>query len=107
MALPWNLKKDFVGQLTIDGNTFNLYSGNALLIACYEWNEDGKDLYQVGHFFCDLQHLKNCLGVPKGTNIYEDYTIEIRLKRDYKQTPRIVETFAKAHFKKPLQIHIY
>lgn len=76
MSLRWDWS-DKVGTLEAvvdvrDGDgwtqkehTFNLYQGNALLIAIDEFTEDGKDMYNLYTFFCDEIHLKNMIGMNK------------------------------------------
>lgn len=109
MALRWDFDKDFVGKIKLNKNSYqNLYSGNALLIGCYEWtDDDNKEMYQLGMFFCDKDHMKNCLGLSKGCdNIYEGYDIIIELSSAYKETPTIVSALAKAKGFKSLTIKI-
>jgi len=81
MALQWYWDKK-VGEAVFDNVylsdptkelTINLYEGNALLIMINEYKdkETGKDMYDMFGFFCDKQHMNNCLGLTKGhENIY-------------------------------------
>lgn len=109
MSLNWNFKNDFYGIMitryqfkdeTIV-NQFNLYDGNALMIACFET----ENTYQVSNFFADKDHMKNCLGLTKGyDNMYENYEIQLILKPKSKSAKTIAEGFIKAKFKKKLTI---
>lgn len=99
MSLNWNWKNDKVGtwKEEIDGRTYkyNLYSGNALLIQI--WESDDDDTYQVRGFFCDKEHMKNCLGLKKGyENIYANHKIELELDSNYRHTATIAQAFCKA-----------
>ena len=81
--LEWNWDKK-CGEATFwqerDGEkheyTLSLYKGNACLIMLYEYEEDGKEMYNMHSFWADKQHMKNCLGLNKKggytENIYED-----------------------------------
>lgn len=112
MALNW-LWSEKCGEIdfeqTRDGETntytLSLYEGNALLIMLYEYNENGKDMYDMFSFFVDKTHAKKCLGLQKNgdgelVNMFDDgwqkFT-EIRLNkaksRNYKD---LVELFSKA-----------
>ncbi len=100
--LRWDFKTDKIGtwkeKQIIQGEekefTYNLYSGNALLISCYEFEVDGVEKYQLVNFYADIQHMKNCLGLTKGyDNIHKNKEIELTLFQDYKQTPKITEAF--------------
>lgn len=106
MSLNWNWT-DKMGELTDDRGTYNLYQGNALFIAVCEFEQDGENLYNVQMFACDMEHLKNMLGLKKGyDNIIEDWGWKkIRLNTRYKSVPKIVESFAKA--KLPIEIELY
>lgn len=112
MSLNWNWKEDKVGTWTEKHgdmeNTYNLYSGNALLIMIAEWNEDGIDKYQVASFFCDKDHMKNCLGLNKDykQNIYCESLIKIELSAGYRNTPFILQQIAKAKFDNPVEIKL-
>lgn len=108
MALNWNWKTDRVGYITYKtergSETRNLYSGNALLIEIWE-NEDNTQF--LTSFFLDTQHMNNCLGLNKGyDNIFDDYEIELTLFLEYKETKKIVNSFLKAKWKKPITIKV-
>ena len=79
MAIRWDFKFP-AGKVTMeDGNTFNWYVGNALMIVLNEWEEDGKEYYSLNWFFADLDHAKNCLGISKGyKNMFADTNNGIR-----------------------------
>lgn len=109
MALTWKWDEkvgEAVVRQSVNGEdrefTLNLYNGNALLIFMYEYKENGTDKYNLWSFWCDAQHMKNCLGLKKGTtNIYNSYDrlVKIRLNkkkcRGYKE---IVAALASADF---------
>ena len=61
--LRWDFNEK-VGTLVIKQKTdryyaVNLYKGNALLIMLWEWEENGKDMYNMYNFIVDREHLKN------------------------------------------------
>ena len=81
MALNWEWKNK-CGELTLKQMneakeskeyTISLYQGNATLIMLHEYTDDrGQDVYDLFGFFCDKQHMKNCLGLAKGErNLYD------------------------------------
>lgn len=113
MALTWEWK-DKVGEATfkrqigdkIKEFTVDLYEGNAYLIMIYEYEENGKDMYNCQGFFVDKTHMRKCLGIDKrdkntyGNNIFnnpDDKITKIRLSRtksrNYKE---IVKAFMDA-----------
>lgn len=109
MALNWSWKEkcgEAVLKQTLNDTekefTLHLYQGNAYLIFVNEWEEDGKDMYDVWSFWVDKDHAKNCLGISKGDyhNIYTDgwQTItKFRLNKDkMNHFADIVSMIAKA-----------
>jgi len=81
MALNWNWNRKCGEMITVDpltGKEFtqNLYQGNALLIMISEWHDEDRDsdMYNLWSFWCDKEHMRNCLGLSKGKtaddNIY-------------------------------------
>lgn len=73
MALCWSWDEK-CGEATLvmtqeDGTEveykLGLYTGNACLIMLSEWQEDGKDMYNMFSFWADKYHMKNCLGLNK------------------------------------------
>lgn len=94
--------------------TLNLYEGNAFLIFIHEFEEDGRDMYDLWTFWSDKTHMNRCLGLDKkwytyGKNIYTDgYSriVKIRLNktkcRHYKD---IVTAMAQAFDQ--LEIEVY
>ncbi len=117
MSLNWNFNTDKIGtwketHKMRDGSEreflYNIYSGNALAIMVAEWNENGKDLYQLVNFFADKDHMKNCLGLTKGYegNIFQDTKLEIELYAEYRYTPFMVQQLAKANFDHPIKITV-
>lgn len=114
MALRWDFNEDRIGTISYDYYErglikHNLYSGNALMIQCAEWEENGQELYTVQSFWADKEHLKNMLGLNKGyNNIYnEGYkNLKITLLRKYRGTKDIVNAFIKAKFDENIQIEI-
>lgn len=76
MSLRWDWNEK-VGELILEnGTVIDLYNGNAYLIMIREYQEDGKDMYQMWSFWADKQHMKNCLGLNKRghftENLFED-----------------------------------
>lgn len=67
-----------------DTCTLNLYEGNAYLIFIHEFEQDGKNMYNLWTFWSDKTHMKRCLGLDKnwketyGKNIYKDGYSNIR-----------------------------
>lgn len=112
--LRWDFKTDRIGtmsytyfdsELVVD----NLYSGNALMIACREWDQDGTEMYRMISFWADKEHLKNMLGLNKGyDNCYNSgyKNLKITLLRKYRGTKDIVNAFIKAKFNENIQIEI-
>ena len=82
--------------------TYTLYEGNAFLIMLYEYtDENGEEMWQMGSFFADETHAKNCLGITKGfDNMFNtSYTQlkKIRLnKSKYRYTKKLVDMLIKA-----------
>lgn len=50
---------------SVQEHVLNLYEGNAYLIMLAEWEEDGKNMYNMYSFWADKAHMKNCLGLNK------------------------------------------
>ena len=112
MALHWsfNEKAGTVTEVQTcrDGKehefTLNLYCGNALMIATYEYtDEDGADKYDLMWFFTGEEHARNCLGLKKnqrGTqeNMFgENGITQLTLYREYcRDWQLIVDLFAQA-----------
>lgn len=93
MALNWSWSEK-CGELTVvqgeDEFTLNLYQGNALLIALYEYKKREVDMYDMFTFWADKEHMKRCLGTAKKTknnawyNMYDDNMLrftKIRLNK--------------------------
>lgn len=104
MALHWDWN-DKVGTVTVFNYDkeveYNLYQGNAFLIMLYEYEVDGKEMWQMGSFFADETHAKNCLGLTKGyDNIFDtEYSkmLKIRInKGKYSYTKKLVDMLIKA-----------
>lgn len=109
----WDFKADKIGTISYtyfeDLIVHNLYSRNALIIECAEWEKEGKELYKVCSFWADKEHLKNMLGINKGyNNVYNGgyKNLKITLLRKYRGTKDIVNAFIKAKFDENIQIEI-
>lgn len=68
--------------------TLSLYEGNAYLIMLHEFEEDGKNKYELFSFWADAYHMKNCLGLNKrqgyDRNMYAgpcDQFLKVRLNK--------------------------
>lgn len=95
--------------------TVNLYEGNAELIFIYEYEKDGKQMYDVMGFFADKEHMKRCLGIDKryketyGYNMYEkdyDRLAKIRFnKAKSRHYEEIIKAFVQAF--KNIEIEVY
>ena len=81
--------------------TLNLYNGNALLIAEYEYNdtETGERMCQLQWFFLDEYHMKNMLGLNKKDGYTSNTLSEIKKlrlnKAKCRDLDKIVKAFAK------------
>ena len=82
-----------------------LYEGNAFMIMLYEWEENGKGMYNMYSFFIDEDHAKRCLGLKKNgdgelCNMFEgglDTFTKIRInKAKSRHWKKIVSIFAQA-----------
>ena len=75
MSLNWNFNKPAgLWVITPDNKpsyTLHLYCGNAYLIVLSETKEE----YNLVTFWCDKDHMKNCLGLSRGYhhNIHSDW----------------------------------
>ena len=110
MALHWDFKCKAgiieARQQQRDGEhdfTLTFYEGNALMITTYEYNDNGKDVYDMVWFFTGTDHAKRCLGLAKcddGTkhNMLSDTNItRITIYRNNcRQWKTIVDLFTKA-----------
>lgn len=81
MSLNWDFRKK-CGEATLHQGdrefTLTLYQGNAYLIFLSEWEEDGKEMYNLYSFFADKTHAKILLGLQKNydgekVNIFDGY----------------------------------
>ena len=102
MALRWDFREQS-GTLTMmqNGKQFdiNFYEGNAMMIAIFEFEEDGKSMYNLQWFFTDETHAKRCLGLAKGTeNMFRDELItQMTIYRDHcRNWSKIANLFVKA-----------
>ena len=85
MALHWNWS-EVSGEITHkNGDTYNWYEGNGLIIALFEWEQDGESMYRLNWFFADKDHARNCLGLSKGhENLFSENPItEITIHRKH------------------------
>jgi len=120
MAIQWQWKEK-VGTAEIFNYdkvyTYQLYRGNAFLIFLYEYEEDGKEMYNMHSFFADETHAKRMLGIDKnyketyGNNSY-DYDKhrlqKIRINKTIygeSYTKKLVDMLIKAFDK--IEIEIY
>lgn len=91
MALHWEWSNK-CGEITLEQNfdgewkkfPITLYTGNAFLIMLHEFEENGKDMYELYGFFADKAHAKNCLGLNKK----DGYTDNI-YKRDWQKWSKV------------------
>lgn len=105
MALKWDWDKK-IGTVDIfnydEVRTYQLYQGNAFLIMLWEYEEDGKELWNMHNFFLDKEHAKNCFGLTKDypDNIFNTKHYQIRKirinKAKYKYTKDLVDMLIKA-----------
>lgn len=93
MALNWDWNKK-IGEATFTDTyngdnreyTVNLYNGNAVLIFIHEFEEDGRPMWQMSHFWADLNHMKSCLGLKGVGGLRVDENI---LNREYGRLTKI------------------
>lgn len=109
MAFTWNWNRK-IGEAIIynfdKDVTYNLYQGNGFLIFIYEYEQDGKEMYNVHSFFVDEEHAKIMLGLKAGSdqkkenymNKPDSYQLKkIRLnKKEYKYTKKLVDMLIQA-----------
>lgn len=104
MSLNWQWN-DKMGECIYDnGHTANLYRGNALTIAINEFEDK---TYSLAWFACDTDHMKNMLGLNKGTdNCFKNFGIDtLKLNTKYKETETIIKLLAKS--RTPIKIELY
>lgn len=88
----------------MQGQTLNLYRGNAFVIALHEKG----DCYNLAWFAADENHMKNLLGLSKD---YPDNDVEhwgitnMKLDTRYKETAKLVQLLARA--KMNITIELY
>lgn len=85
--LCWDFEEK-VGSLLIKQTadqtfTINLYRGNALLIMLWEWEENGKEMYNMYNFFADLKHLTNV--VKNDPQIFAEWQAIVIHRKYYKK----------------------
>lgn len=97
MALhwQWSEKAGTVTQVQTgrDGEkrefVLNFYTGNALMIALYEYEEDDENCWDMMWFFTGEEHAMNCLGLhkppagPKENMFGEDGITQLTIYREY------------------------
>lgn len=100
MALQWNFDQ-VSGTITYGGKTFRWFQGNARMIILNEFQENGKEMYNLDGFAFDDEHLKNMLGITKGhTNIYIDFGTPVTQLTVYRKYvtdwEKLIKIFIKA-----------
>lgn len=78
MALNWNWE-DKIGHcvyVNAKGEEYrtNIYLCNGLMVECYHYEENGKELYNVYNFWINKEHAQRCLGISgdhKGNNLHD------------------------------------
>lgn len=106
MALHWDFNNK-IGK--VHGNkygrdyTFYLYNGNAMLIAVNEFEDNGKEMYNVAWWLDDENHARLMLGLKKPRfggeqyNRLEDDGIKrIELAKNCRDLRKIRKLFAEA-----------
>lgn len=107
MALQWDFKEKAGTVTQVYGgkeHTSNFYEGNAIMIVTNEFEEDGKQYYEVIWFFTGEEHAKRCLGLaklPDGTksNMFEKdgQVVRMTIYRDHCHGWRkLADLFVKA-----------
>ena len=97
--LNWQWSNKLGYLVTKDDNNgykINLYGGNALMIAVWEWKENDKDMYSLYTFFADKDHAKRCLGLAKGSDYIMDSIKEIHLYGDDDRIWELAKLWYKA-----------
>lgn len=100
MALRWDFNQ-VSGTITYGGKTFRWFEGNARMIILNEFQENGKEMYNLEGFSFDDDHLKNILGITKGhTNVYVDFgtpVTQLTVYRKYTTNwDKLIKIFVKA-----------
>ena len=103
--LEWNFKRDFIGyaylyqqnQNTKEVQRFKikLYQDGRAVIGCHHWKDENvKKFYNVSFFWCNKEHLQNCL---KDNVIYnEDWQhVDFVFYNDYWYVMDYVKLFVK------------
>ena len=117
MALNWSWSEK-CGEALFENRgknfTVNMYEGNAYMIFIYEYEEDGKDMYNLWTFWADKGHAKRCLGLEKDFegvkyNLYNGETDKLKWirinKKKCRHTSELIGMLVKAF--DDLTIEIY
>lgn len=94
MAIRWDWT-DKMGECVMQGQTLNLYKGNAFVIALHEKGEH----YHLVWFAADENHMKNLLGLSKnypGNDVEQWGITYMKLDTRYKETAKLVQLLARA-----------
>ena len=85
MALNWKWDEkcgEAIMKYDLNGEekeyVLDLYQGNAYMIFIANYEENGKQMYNVWGFWVDKDHAKNCLGIGKSKDCYNIYAEEWR-----------------------------
>lgn len=109
MAVHWTWKEKLgtihcERQLPEEILKFDLtiYNGtNCLCAIVYEYEDNGKDVYNFWTFFNDVSHAKRVLGLAKDCdgefkNLFEDEWKAVTFFGEYKEAWKLAELFFKA-----------
>lgn len=112
MALTWTWKDKYGEMISEFRNPttgevverkVDLYVGNCLMVAIYNYEENGKKMYSLDSFFVDNDHAKRCLGLDKKygkDNMYDDgisKVVKLRIdKSKYSKAEKLIGLFVKA-----------
>lgn len=105
MSLNWKWTDKMGTCKHKDGHEYNLYKGNAFMIAVYE--DEQNKTYGVNWFACDEKHMKNLMGIEKNdSNLFEEYEItEFTLDTRYKETKKFINMAIDAKYKVTINLY--
>lgn len=90
-----------MGRMLVSQNGYefgvNIYSGNALAIFVYEYNEDDGDMYMVYHFLLDAEHCGKI--VAGGNRLLGDGVEKVELNLRFKNARKLLPLLVKDGYK--------
>lgn len=99
MALNWNWDNKIGKAIYNDGTEVQLYRGNAYIIACREWDDNGQSLFSVSWFAVNRNHMKDLLGISKESDenvLAQSGITDIILYNNYKYAADLTTLILKS-----------